>query len=82
MKTTGIVRELDSFNRIVIPKEIIKTRNLEGASMEILVDGDSIVLRKYNPGCSMCGSMDNIATVDGIIFCIECAKKISEAIHA
>lgn len=50
MKATGIVRRIDDLGRIVIPKEIRKTRGIKnGDSVEIFVDGDCIVLRKYEP---------------------------------
>ena len=48
MKSTGIVRKLDHLGRIVLPKELRRTLDLpEGAPMEIFVDGNRIVLRKY-----------------------------------
>lgn len=48
MKTTGIVRNTDPLGRIVIPKEL--RRGLEmnaGDPVEILVEEDVLVLRKY-----------------------------------
>lgn len=51
MKATGIVRRIDDFGRIAIPKEIRRlffgTENTEGTPLEIFMDGDSIVLKKY-----------------------------------
>ena len=50
MKSTGIVRKLDHLGRIVLPKELRRTMDLpEGAPVEIFVDGNRIVLRKYQP---------------------------------
>ena len=49
-KSIGIVRKVDELGRIVLPVEL--RRNLQIAerdSMEIFVDGDSIVLKKYEP---------------------------------
>lgn len=49
MKATGIVRPVDSLGRIVIPKELRRTLGINvGDPMDILVDGDSIILRKYD----------------------------------
>ena len=49
MKSTGIVRRLDDLGRIVIPKEIRKTmRMLAGDPIEIYVEKDELVLRKYS----------------------------------
>ena len=51
MKATGIIRRFDDLGRIVIPKEIRKqifgTKNSEGMPMEIFMDKDNIILRKY-----------------------------------
>ena len=49
MKTTGIVRRIDDLGRIVIPKEIRKNFRInDGENIEIFIDGDNIVLRKYS----------------------------------
>ena len=52
MKVTGIVRRFDDLGRIVIPKEIRKQlfgtpEKSEGIPMEIFMNNDTIVLRKY-----------------------------------
>ena len=45
MRSSGIVRRIDSIGRIVLPKELRKTLNLpEGTPMEIGVDGRKIIL--------------------------------------
>ena len=47
--TTGIVRRIDELGRIVIPKEIRKSLRIKnGDSLEIIVDGENISLRKYS----------------------------------
>ena len=47
--STGIVRRIDELGRIVIPKEIRKNLRIKnGDSLEILVDGENINLRKYS----------------------------------
>ena len=48
--STGIVRKVDELGRIVLPIELRRTLNIaERDSMEIFVDGGSIVLKKYEP---------------------------------
>lgn len=50
MKTTGIIRRIDDLGRIVIPKEIRKTMRIKnGESLEIYIDEDNILLKKYSP---------------------------------
>lgn len=50
MKSTGIVRKVDELGRIVIPKELRRTLNInEKDPLEIYVDGEQIILKKYEP---------------------------------
>ena len=50
IKSTGIVRKVDELGRIVLPIELRRTLNIEQRdSMEIFVDADTIVLKKYEP---------------------------------
>ena len=47
MKSTGIVRRVDELGRIVLPIELRRTLNIaEKDSLEIYVDGNSIMLKK------------------------------------
>ena len=48
MKSTGIVRKVDELGRIVLPIELRRTFDIsEKDALEIYVDGNSIVLKKY-----------------------------------
>ncbi len=79
MKSTGVVRKIDEMGRIVIPMEIRKTLGIhDGDSLEIFVDGDNIVFRKYQPSCVFCGSCDNIEFYLGKRVCAECIEKIKD----
>jgi transcriptional pleiotropic regulator of transition state genes len=50
IKSTGITRKIDNLGRIVLPIELRRTLNLtDRDTMEIFVDGGSIVLKKYVP---------------------------------
>jgi len=49
MKATGVVRRIDDLGRIVIPKEIRRNFKInEGDSIEIFVDNNGIILKKYS----------------------------------
>lgn len=49
MKTTGVSRRIDDLGRIVIPKEIRRNLKIrEGELLEILVEGDRIILTKHS----------------------------------
>lgn len=76
MRSTGITRKLDSLGRIVIPKELRTVLSLEDReAVEIFTEGDMIILKKYEPGCMMCGTMDNLKSLQGKQLCSECLKK-------
>lgn len=48
MKLTGIVRKIDELGRIVLPKELRKTLNINpGDDFQISVDNEKIILEKY-----------------------------------
>lgn len=50
MKATGIVRRVDDFGRVVIPKEIRRACNIrEGDPLEIFLQDGAAVFRKYIP---------------------------------
>lgn len=49
MKATGVVRRIDDLGRIVIPKEIRRNLRIrDGESLEIFVDNNSVVLKKFS----------------------------------
>lgn len=81
MKTTGIVRGVDALGRIVLPKELRTSMRLNAdAKLEIYVDGDSIILKKYRPAgsCDFCGEVDPEAVqFAGYCICPTCRRKIS-----
>jgi transcriptional pleiotropic regulator of transition state genes len=75
MKSTGIVRKVDDLGRVVIPIELRKNMNInEGNSLEIYVDGEHIIIKKYQPGCISCGSMDYKTTKHGTRICLKCIE--------
>ena len=81
MRSLGIVRNLDQLGRLVIPKETRKAFELnEGDPVEIFTDEDKIIIRKYNPGCHCCGSLDHLTEVLGLKICPKCLKEFAEAI--
>lgn len=51
MRSTGIIRKMDSLGRIVIPSEIRQSYNIEiGDPVEILTNAGTVVLRRFNLG--------------------------------
>lgn len=73
MKSTGIVRRVDELGRVVIPIELRKTFDIEEKdALEIYVDGDTIILKKYEPACIFCGEYKNVITFKGKLICRDC----------
>ena len=79
MKSTGIVRKVDELGRIVLPIELRRTLDIqEKDSHEIYVDGNQIILRKYEPACIFCNSAVNVVNFKGKNICTECVKQLSD----
>lgn len=77
MKATGIVRKVDELGRVVLPIELRRTLDIEiKDSLEIYVENDGIVLRKYQPACVFCGSSTDIQDFKGKNICKECIKEL------
>lgn len=86
MKATGIVRRIDDLGRVVIPREIRKKIGVEeGDLLEIFVNKDEIVLRKYNVSIGLIElvkKLDNEFSDVKNSVGIETANKIYEHINA
>ena len=79
MKSTGIVRRVDELGRIVLPIEMRRTLNIgEKDSLEIYVEGDSIILRKYQPGCIFCGAAGDLTAYRNKFLCRDCIAAIRD----
>lgn len=79
MKSTGIVRKVDELGRIVLPIELRRTLGIEEKDrIEIFVDGDSIILRKYQPACIFCDNAKDIINYKGKNICPDCIRAMNE----
>jgi len=79
MKSTGIVRRVDELGRIVIPIELRRTLDIEiKDALEIYVDRDQIILKKYEPACIFCGNARDISNFRGKNICKECQEALSK----
>ncbi|WP_460271918.1 AbrB/MazE/SpoVT family DNA-binding domain-containing protein [Bacillus sp. NEAU-Y102] len=71
MKNTGVARKVDELGRVVIPVELRRTLGIaEGTVLDFYVDGENIVLRKYEKSCFVTGevSESNIELLGGRMF--------------
>ena len=77
MKATGIVRKVDELGRIVIPKELRGSLGIDVRDpLEIFVDGEFIMLKKYEPSCSFCGQARDLTEFKGKKICPACLEEI------
>lgn len=79
MKSTGIVRKVDELGRIVLPIELRRTLDIaERDELEIYLDDDKVVLRKYEPSCIFCASSHGLVNYRGKNVCMECIQSMNE----
>ena len=79
MKATGIVRPVDPLGRVVIPVELRRTFDIKtDDSLEVYVDGDYIMLRKYNPYCIFCGDARDVMDIKGKKICQSCLQELKK----
>ena len=79
MKSTGIVRKVDELRRIVLSIELRRTLDIaEKDCLETYLDGESIVLKKYQPACIFCDEADGITVFHGKNICAGCMKALRE----
>ncbi len=66
MKATGIVRKVDELGRVVIPIELRRIMNIDVKDgLEIFVDSDRIILKKYEPSCIFTGDTEDLVYFKG-----------------
>lgn len=66
MKSTGIVRKLDELGRVTLPIELRRSFNVnERDPLEIFVDDDKIILKKYTPSDIFTGDMEELVEYEG-----------------
>ncbi len=76
MESVGIVRTIDRLGRVVLPAELLNTMNLrENAPLEIFVDDNRIILKKYLPGCIFCGIGEGLTDIKGKKVCRACLEE-------
>ncbi len=77
MKATGIVRKLDDLGRIVLPIELRRNLDLEVKDpVEIFVEGDCVILKKYEPTCIFCGKSKDVTEFKGKCVCNSCLTEL------
>ena len=79
MKSLGIVRKIDELGSLVLPIETRRALGLSaGEGVEIFVDGDRVILQKYEPSCIFCGDADDVVIFAGKKVCRNCIEKLTK----
>jgi len=77
MKSLGIVRKVDELGRIVLPIETRRRLELDsGDGVEIFVEKDRVILKKYEPSCMFCGDADDIVNYKDKKICRTCLAEL------
>lgn len=81
MKSTGVVRKVDELGRIVIPIELRRTMGIEEKdALEIYVDAEKIILKKYEPACIFCGNAEDVINWRGKNLCKSCLVELGKQV--
>lgn len=79
MKATGIVRPVDPLGRVVIPVELRRNLGIKTeVSLEVFVDGEYIMLKKYEPACVFCGNVKDVVSIHGKNVCKTCIEEMKK----
>lgn len=77
MKATGMVRRIDDLGRIVLPKELRTTLDIDNHEpVEIFVEGESVILRKWQISCIFCNSIKEVGEYKGKPICAKCMEEL------
>ncbi len=78
MKSTGIVRKIDDLGRIVLPIEQRRILEIgDRDSLEIFIEDNMLILKKYQPACIFCGNAKDVITFKGRNICPNCINEIN-----
>ncbi len=81
MKATGIVRKVDELGRVVIPIELRNKFDIKVKDpIEIFVDSNTIVLKKYEPNCVFCGNTKELVSYNDKLVCEKCIEKLNNKV--
>lgn len=82
MSSKGIVRKMDELGRVVIPIELRRILSLANKDdIQISREGDSIVIKKYEPTCVLCGEFKNNTQFKGKNLCPSCIQYIKKSME-
>ena len=73
----NLIPMISVYENIVLPIELRRTLDIaEKDSLEIYVDGASIVLKKYQPACIFCDDAKDVINFKGKNVCPNCIREL------
>lgn len=79
LKACGNICKVDKLGRIVVPVKIRRMFDLrENSPLELFVEDDKIVFKKYLPQCAFCGSSENLTELKQNYICESCLSELSK----
>ncbi|MFK4301839.1 MULTISPECIES: AbrB/MazE/SpoVT family DNA-binding domain-containing protein [unclassified Paenibacillus] len=78
MKNTGMTRPLDHLGRIVLPKELRNSMNINiGDALDFFITSEGLMIRKYTGvSCYFCGAVDDLSYFRDHLICSDCIEKL------
>ena len=77
MHSTGIFRRVDGLGRFVLPKELRKSLDIkQNDYLQIFLEGDTIVLKKSQDQCILCGGSENLTDFHEKRVCAKCIDEL------
>lgn len=80
MKDTGMTMRLDPLGRVVIPKPIRDSMDIqEGGRLDFCIEGGAIVMVPVRDHCTFCGRVGNLAhSKNGKNICRHCLDEAAK----
>ena len=73
----NLLYKVDQLGRVVIPMEIRRVFDFaEGQPLEIFVDDQHIIIRKFSNCCLMCSEASELVEHEGKRMCPDCITKM------
>ena len=79
MKSTGLIRSVDELGRLVLPKSIRMSLDINDKDeLEVFVEGNRIILQKREVGCIFCNHAENLLIFNGKHVCARCQNALKD----
>ena len=76
-KVPGVIRKVDEQGRILLPMEVRRGLELRcGDEVEMVLDGGTLMLRKFQPSCIFCGGTEQMVIYEDRYICQRCMQNL------